>query len=99
MMIKGFAIKGIMTVIVRVIVENFEQFKASFDRTIPIREKVGVTSTEVYQSQTNPRELFIVSEYESIEGATSFNVPYQMTEGMKNAGAVGQPDVWFLNKI
>jgi hypothetical protein len=88
-----------MTVLIHLEVADYAQYKTAFDASIELRAQIGITSTTLYQSQTNPREVFIVSEYVKPEGTEDVNVTEVMTEAMKNSGAVRQPDIWFLNKV
>lgn len=88
-----------METIVHAKVEDFAKWKSNFDMGESLRAQFGCASAQIFQSDENSDEIFIVLNHKDEESAKAYAQSTELQEAMMKAGVVGQPDRWFVNKI
>lgn len=86
-----------INVLIRHSVKDLEKWKAVFDEHWPARKDSGCLSERVMQSAADPKDVCLVSIWDSAENARG----YLESEGLRlmweQAGVIGRPDISFLN--
>ena len=67
-----FLDSGKVIIQVSVEVENFDEWKKSFDAGAPIREKAGIQVVSIWRDLENPNLVTVIEEAESAQKATDF---------------------------
>jgi heme-degrading monooxygenase HmoA len=80
-------------------VENSGKWKPVFDEHGSFRAENGSKGGKVYRSTTDPNDLFVLLEWESLEGIQKFAQSDSLKEAMKEAGVVGMPEVHILEEV
>ena len=79
-------------------VEDQAKWRSVFDANVALRKAAGSKGARVFSSASDPNELLILFEWESLESARRFAETPELQERIKRAG-VGQHDVYFLEEI
>ena len=87
------------TVMVSIKVEDFTKWKAAFDEAVPMREKLGVKVTGIYQRADDAESISLLSEYPSLEIAKAVLASPEWEAAQKRAGVIGGFEIKYLNKI
>ena len=82
--------------VVRHKVAEYGRWKESFDAQLGMRKASGETGFRLFVSVDDPREVTVVSDWESLERARRFAASDDLKQAMQRAGVVGDPDVRFL---
>ena len=83
-------------VIVRHKVADYTKWKQAFDAYLNRRMASGETGFRVLQSIDDPRDVTVVTDWESVDSARRFMKSEDLRSTMKSAGVVGDPDVQFV---
>ncbi len=86
------------TLFVKHDVADFDTWKKAYDAFDPERKTMGVTGHGVYQAEGNPNSLTIYHHFESMDAAKAFVGSDRIREVMREAGVLGEPEVWFTTK-
>ena len=79
-------------------VKDYNEWKPVFDSHASARSQSGSKGGKVFRNSSNPNELFVVLEWDSIKNAQKFAESDKTKEVMKNAGVVGIPEIYFLDE-
>ena len=79
-------------------VEDYRKWKLAFDEHAAYRSKNGSKGGKVFRSSSDPNEVFVLLEWDSIENAKKFAQSDQTKEVMKDAGVVGMPAIYFVEE-
>ncbi len=85
-------------ILVHHIVEDYRKWKLAFDDHAAYRSKNGSKGGKVFRSSSDPNEVFVLLEWDSIENAKKFTQSDQTKEVMKDAGVVGMPGIHFVEE-
>lgn len=86
-------------VMVKVQIEEFDRFWEGFQtRGFPLRQSHGSQSAQVFRHADDPHRVTILFQWESREHFQAFLDDPTVKESMKKGGAMGPPEVTFLNK-
>ncbi len=88
-----------MVLIVRHTVQEFEPWKRVFEEHEPIRRKHGCTGHLLYTSETDPRDVTVITQFPSRDAAQAFMDDPSRAEAMARAGVVGQPTIEMLHEV
>jgi quinol monooxygenase YgiN len=80
-------------------VQDYSAWRKVFDALASTRAQFGSTGQQVFQSPTDPNEITILTDWNSVEEAKAYATSAELKEGMKNAGVISQPDVMFLAEV
>jgi hypothetical protein len=76
-------------------VADFQAWKKVYDEFDSERSGMGVTGHAVFQSESDPNNVTVVHDFESMETARSFLESARLKEIMGQAGVTGEPNAWF----
>ena len=77
-------------------VQDYAAWRKVFDEGTALRTRFGCTGHRVFQSLSDPNELTVLTEWESVDHAKTYAAADEVKEGMKKAGVISQPDVMIL---
>lgn len=77
-------------------VADYAKWKQAFDSYLNKRMGAGETGFRVLQSVEDPRDVTVLTDWESAEHARRFMSSSDLRSAMQNAGVVGEPEVHFL---
>jgi len=80
-------------------VEDYETWKAAYDRFDDERRDMGVTGHGVYQADGDPNDVTVYHHFDTMEQARAFAGSERLRTIMKDAGVIGTPDVWLTEKV
>lgn len=87
------------TLIVSTKVADFSKWKAAFDEAAPMREKLGIKITGIYQAVGDENTVSVISEYASLEMAKGVLASPEWESAQIRAGVIGGFDVKYFNKV
>mgnify|MGYP001361419660 CR=1 FL=1 len=80
-------------------VESYAKWKPVFDAKEDLRAQAGVLGTQIFRSGNNPREVFVLLEWEELEKARVFYASPEFKQAMEEAGVNGEPNINFLHEV
>jgi len=83
-------------VLVRHKVADYSRWKEAFDAHLNTRRHAGETDFRLFQSVDDPREVVLISDWDSLEQARKFMSSDDLKKKMQEAGVVGAPDVQYI---
>ncbi len=83
-------------VIVRHKVADYGKWKKTFDSHLNHRMAAGETGFRVFQSIEDPRDVTVLTDWESMASARRFMQSDDLRQAMQSGGVVGSPDVNFV---
>ena len=83
--------------LVRQKVEDYAKWKAAFDADAAVRAPNGSKGGHIFQSASDPNEVFILLQWDTMENLREFTQSAELKARMQRAGVVGQPEIYFLN--
>jgi hypothetical protein len=83
---------------VRVVVDDYDVFRAAYDAAEPIRRKAGSTGNTVYRSVENSNEVTVRIAFPSLAVAKEYSASAELRECMKEVGVQGTPAIWFADE-
>jgi hypothetical protein len=87
------------TMFVRHEVSDFGAWKKAYDDFDSERQSMGVTGHGAYQADGNPNEVTVYHHFDDMETARSFATSPRLQQVMKEAGVVGDPNIWFTTRV
>jgi hypothetical protein len=85
-------------VVTKMKVENFESWKAHYDKGEPIRREFHVRGIAVLRDATDPNLLTILTRFDSVEDAKKMLSSERWQQGAKASGA-GHIEAFFTNVV
>jgi heme-degrading monooxygenase HmoA len=79
-------------------VRDFKQWKPIFDQHEKARKANGSKHAQVFQTSSDPSDVFILFEWDSGENAKKFAQSDDLKKTMELAGVVGKPHIHFLTE-
>ena len=80
-------------------VEDYSRWKPIFDKHGFTREKAGCKGGQLFRGADNPNDIFILLEWKTKEGATTFFESEDLKKTMQDAGVISKPEIHFLEKV
>ena len=80
-------------------VEDYDEWKPHFDDHAGTRAESGSKGGQLFHKEGKPNEIVALFEMGSHEDAHDFASSDELQETMKEAGVVGEPTLYFLEKI
>lgn len=78
--------------------EDYGKWKPIFDKHESFRSENGSKGGKVFRNASDPNDLFVLLEWESMESLQKFAQSDSLKEAMKESGIVGMPEVYFLEE-
>jgi len=79
-------------------VEDYSQWRKTYDEFEAERKSMGVKADGVYRNVDDSLEITVYHDFDSIEAAKSFAGSEALREAMGRAGVAGAPDIWFVEQ-
>ena len=86
-------------VVVKHKVEDYSRWKPVFDEHGTTREKAGCEGGQLFHISDEPKNIFILFEWDKKENATEFVESEDLKKRMQKAGIIGKPEIYILEKI
>jgi heme-degrading monooxygenase HmoA len=83
-------------VLIRHKVADYGRWKEAFDSDLTNRKRAGEIGYQVLHSIDDPREIVVLSDWQTIEEARKFMSSGELHQRMKDAGVQGSPDIHYL---
>jgi heme-degrading monooxygenase HmoA len=80
-------------------VRDFTLWKPFFDRNESKRKSSGSKSALVLQNIDDPKDVFILFEWDTPENARKFAMSDDLKKTMEEAGVIGKPHIHFLKEV
>lgn len=77
-------------------VQDFSEWKTSYDAHNSIRATAGLTQRYLLQDADDANMVTMIFEAEDLKRAQEFSQSDDLREAMQKAGVTGKPDIWFL---
>lgn len=87
-----------ITIAIRHKVEDFEQWKRSFDAGRAIRRAAGEIGCRIYSVHGSPDDVLVSLDWTSLDQARAFLSTPHLTEAMTLAGVREMPNIAILDK-
>ncbi len=84
-------------ILIRVIPENFNQWRTSHDECRQARLEYGMTDGPVYRDENNPDIVMVHLDVEDMERAKGWFKDDRFREGMQRAGNVSR-EIWMSSQ-
>ncbi len=85
-------------VIVRHKVKDYSAWKSVFDGFANNRRTGGEKSYRIYHPDDDPKNIFVIVEYDSLNNAKNFLGSSELKQAMRDSGVVDQPDIYYLEE-
>lgn len=80
-------------------VEDYAKWKPIFDEDSPNRKAGGSQGGQLFRNAHDPNEVVILFEWDSLHKALQFSQSPVLQEKMRQSGVLGQPEIYFLDKV
>jgi len=80
-------------------VKDFSSWKVVFDSAFMLRKDSGESSFRIYHDVSDPNELTLWFEWESVASAEKFTKSEELARQMRLAGVEGKPDICIVQEI
>ncbi|KAB1187998.1 MULTISPECIES: antibiotic biosynthesis monooxygenase [Haloferax] len=80
-------------------VEDFEAWRASFDKNDSFRTEHGEQGYQTFQSVDDPNEVVVLFDWDDNEDPRAFFGSEEMRERMAQAGVKGMPDMSVVKMV
>jgi len=85
-------------VMVRHSVRDYNEWRPSFDELEPKREAMGCKAERIFRGATEPNEVTVLLECDTLEDAGKYVESDDLSGGIKRRGIMGRPDVLYLEE-
>lgn len=79
-------------------VTDFDSWKEGYVAFDAQRRAMGVRGDAVFRGAGDPEDVTIWHDFDDLAAGQSFLGSSELAAAMKNAGAVGEPHVWFVDR-
>ncbi|HLI64565.1 MAG TPA: hypothetical protein VKV05_14315 [Terriglobales bacterium] len=86
-------------VLVRHKVANYNRWKEAFDSHLSARKHAGETGFRLFHSAGDPREIFLLFDWQTLDEARKFMNSAELRDAMQKAGVVGTPEIQYLEDV
>lgn len=76
-------------------VKDFPAWKKAYDNFDEARRSMGVKGQAVFQAATDPNDVTVWHDFDSLESAQAFAGSTRLKDVMEQAGVAGQPAIWY----
>ena len=87
------------TMIVKLRVANFDDWKSVFDSMEKTRLEYGWTGDSIHRDAADPNIVVIVNRFTSLDGAKRYGGSEVLRAAMARAGVQGAPEIQFLEDV
>jgi len=79
-------------------VADFSVWKQHYESFEAARQSLGVRGEAIFRGAPNANEVTIWHDFDSVEAAQAFMDAPPLAAAMEEAGVVGEPQVWFVER-
>lgn len=79
-------------------IRDYANWKAAFDAFSETRRASGEKSYQIFHPDNNPKNLWLLFEWDNMDNARKFMENPDLKETMDAAGVVEAPEVFFLEE-
>lgn len=80
-------------------VADYGRWKEAFDSHLSTRKRAGETGCHVFHNLDNPRDIYVLLDWETVDEARKFINSSELQETMKKSGVQGLPEVQYLEDV
>jgi hypothetical protein len=80
-------------------VGDFAQWKQVYDGLRDTQKRLGVTAEAVYRAPTDRNDVTVSHDFANLDRARAFVESDELRGAMQNAGVVGEPTLWFADRV
>jgi hypothetical protein len=80
-------------------VQDFSQWKKVYDGFRDTQTRLGVTAAAVYRAPADPNDVTVSHDFATLDRAQAFVQSDELRSAMANAGVVGEPTLWFAERV
>ena len=80
-------------------VQDYSAWKTIFDGATKMRKASGEKSYQVWNTENDPNNLFLLFEWDNIANAKKFLGSTELKTAMKKAGVIEEPEIRFLKEL
>jgi hypothetical protein len=84
-------------VFIRHKVADYAKWRKVYDDFEETRTKMGEIGDWVYQLATDPNDVTVIHDFDSVEKAQALIGSSELKTAMGNAGVASAPDIWITN--
>ncbi len=85
--------------LIRYKVKDYAKWKPVYDEHAANRKVAGSKGARLFRKASDPDELVILFEWDSLDNAKKFAKSEDLRKMMEKAGVSDQPDIYFLEEI
>ena len=82
----------------RASVEDYANFRETFDGAEEMRQAAGAVNSTVYQSVDDPNEIVVHVEFPTADAAKAFSTSQGLRDAMQRAGLKEPPRLLIVNE-
>ena len=86
------------TMLIRHRVADYAAWVPAFTEERPVRRAHGAQQERIFRSTTDPREVFVLLQWDDLERARLYADSDDARVAMRQAGVTDQPDLWLLQE-
>ena len=83
-------------VLIRHKVADYSRWKQVFDSHLNTRKRAGEVACQLFHNVEDPRELFLLMDWQTVEEARKFMDSAELRQRMQEAGVQGAPEIQYL---
>jgi hypothetical protein len=80
-------------------VADFTKWKQAYDAFDGERKGMGVIGDGVYKSASDPNDVTVWHDFQTLQSAREFVGSERLREVMDSAGVAGEPSIWFTTPV
>ena len=84
---------------VRHMVNDYDTWRAAYDKFDATRRPMGVVNDGVYRSVDNKNDVTAFHDFTSLDDAQAFAKSDALREAMAGAGVASAPEIWFVEEV
>jgi hypothetical protein len=95
---RRLGVESLFYVLLRHKIGEFSRWQAYYDSHAPARRKAGAREIFLLRNLNDPKEIFLLCQVDDVGKAEEFMASDDLHDTMRQAGVVGNPDIYYLEK-
>ena len=87
------------TMLVQHKVMDYDEWRKVYDSVADLRSSNGEISDQIYRDDSDPNNLTLLFEWDSMENAKQYAQSPELKAAMEKAGVDGPPTIFFLEEV
>jgi quinol monooxygenase YgiN len=80
-------------------IADYNRWKATFDSDLTARKRAGEIGFRVFYNAEDAHDIFLLSDWESVEEVRNFMNSKELKDRMQQAGVQGAPEIRYLEDV